>query len=223
MSDKLSDDVYQKLMCYIKDNISQCNGSRVVSADFLTQVYDELNIIEDTQNVYNNFVSKLKENYDIKNLNIVEVGCGVLPRLAYRLIEEVENGLVYAYDPKLSIYAKKFNNLILKQEKFSKDCCPKNVDLIVALHPCDGVFQAVECASLLNVDFFYKPCKCIHENQMYLDFLKQNQLDNNEYIYRLFIRMYILKSFTSTSFNVIDETSNEKTCINNEYIYTKRK
>ena len=76
----------------------------------MREVYAELDLFKDDEDIYEGFIELLKTNFDI-NQDIVEIGAGILPKLAERLATEQISGTVTAYDPRLGTTETSIPNL----------------------------------------------------------------------------------------------------------------
>jgi len=123
------------------------------------EVYDELNIIDDKDNIYLKFISMLENAFNYETRNILEVGGGVLPRLGERISLKQTTGKITIYDPRLSIYKKETNKFRLVREKFTRETNIGDTDLIIGLMPCKSAEDIVEVATKNRIDFMVALCE----------------------------------------------------------------
>ena len=118
----------------------------------LTQLYDELNLIEEDKNVYLAFANLIDQIFGLEQ-NILEVGGGIFPRLATHIALKQKEGTITVIDPRLSKTTTNIPNLKLYKEKFSKNIIPKNTTLMVAQMPYGTTEAIIENACKNKMDF----------------------------------------------------------------------
>ena len=144
---------------YLLKSVLRCRSKYNYNLDYLREIYDELGLIPDDNNIYIGFSNFIKKNFDIENKNILEVGGGTLPRLAKRIINLTDKGTITVYDPRISKYEKDTDRLILKRENFNKKIDVRDKDLIIGLMPCKGAEPLIESAVENNKDFIVGLCE----------------------------------------------------------------
>ena len=117
------------------------------------EIYDELGVLPKELNIYEGFFDLLKRNFQIRDKRVIEVGGGVLPRLAKRIDSVIGSGEIVVYDPRLSTYESDTSSLKLIRREFTSQISLKNCDLLVALMPDDVVDFLINKAIKNNVDF----------------------------------------------------------------------
>lgn len=131
-----------------------------IKNDIIRELLDELGMIPDEKNLYLQFIEIIKELYpNFRNMNIVEVGGGILPRLGERLSLQMEKGKVTVYDPLVSKYKEETDKLKIKRTKFTRSTPVDGVDLIVALKPCKGAEAVVDNVRDHGTDFVLGLCE----------------------------------------------------------------
>lgn len=169
------DSKYQKVLDYLRENAKDYteqeilyiarypdmmeNGSFIPSV--LRQIYDEVGLFEEKNDLYNAFVDMLEKNFDI-DTNIVEVGGGVIPSIAKKISLRQVKGSVTVYDPRLSTKYKSSKKLKLKREKFSEDTNIKKADLIIGFMPCEATELLIKQATKNKKDFLVALCEGGH-------------------------------------------------------------
>lgn len=123
------------------------------------QVYDELGLLSDDNNLYLGFLNLLQGIHNIEDKHILEVGGGVIPRLGKRILKLQNKGLITIYDPKLNSYEKSTSKFILKREKFHSNTDVSEADLLVGLMPCEAAFDIVDSATKNRKDFVIALCE----------------------------------------------------------------
>ena len=144
---------------YLLDSVLLCTNSYTYQMDYLREIYDELGIIPDDKNIYIAFSRLINKKFDTNNKNILEVGGGTLPRLSKRLLEISNINNIKVYDPRLSIYEKSTDKLVLKKEKFTKNTNVDDVDLMIGLMPCKGAEELIDSAIINRKDFIIGLCE----------------------------------------------------------------
>lgn len=173
-SDDCSDITSKKLAYkYQKEYLSDLS-QKIPSSIY--SIYDELGLIPDEYNWYEEFIDILIKNFDI-NCNILEVAGGNIPRLATRLSKRqyhLSSDTITVIDPSLAINPLNYPKLKLHKETFDLDTDIYKYDLIISLFPCEAT-EIILCKALeQNKDFFIRLCDCIH---------KFEEMDKIEYLY----------------------------------------
>ena len=127
--------------------------------DVIREVYDELGLLSDDQNIYIGFLNLLRKQYNIPERRIIEVGGGVLPRLGKRISRIQTTGHITVYDPRLSRYEEDTSHLTLSRRRFSSDMSVGKADLIIGLMPCEGAQTVIESATDHGIDFMLAFCE----------------------------------------------------------------
>lgn len=145
---------------YIVNNLDILENMKFVP-DVLRQIYDEVGILEDEENLYIGFVDMLEENFDIDK-NIVEVGGGVIPSLAKHISLRQKNGTITVYDPRLSNSLDSNEQFILKKEKFGENTKIEDFDLLIGFMPCQATEVLIKQATANRKDFMIALCEGRH-------------------------------------------------------------
>ena len=147
---------------YEIDFLKRSNSSlfKLFTGDVSREIYDELDLIPDEYNMYLAFLDLLEEKFGIEDKNIVEVGRGIIPRLAKRINMKQKNGTITVYDPRLGSDIHGNERLILKREKFDRGTIiDADTDLIIGLMPCKGAEYLIEQAGNNGIDFMLWLCE----------------------------------------------------------------
>lgn len=165
---------YKKVLKYLKDNIGNYSETEInyifknydylednkFVPDILRQIYDELGLLDDKDNLYLGFIDIIKEIFNIDS-NIVEVGGGVIPSLGKNITLNQKNGTVTVYDPRL-INNVDNDKLILKREYFNDKTDISKCDLVIGLMPCQATEVLIRQAGKYNKDFLIGLCEGGH-------------------------------------------------------------
>ena len=127
--------------------------------DVLREIYDELGLIPDEKNIYITFQNLIQELFGTEEKNIIEVGGGVIPRLATRIRMHQQKGTITVYDPRLAKDIRGDERLILKREKFTDKTPIKRADLLIGLMPCEGAEPLIDQALKHKIDFVLWFCE----------------------------------------------------------------
>lgn len=127
--------------------------------DIIRELYDWFEIIPDSQNIYLGFLDLLKENFNISNSHIIEVGGGILPCLGRKISLMQDRGSITVYDPRLSFYEKNNSHMRLVRDSFSVDTNIQDTNLLIGFKPCKGAEALVKSAITHNVDFMVALCE----------------------------------------------------------------
>lgn len=133
-------------------------------SDILRQIYDELNLLEDSQNIYTGFIDLLEEHFDI-NQNIIEIGGGKIPSLGKRLALRQKSGTVTVYDDKLISTHTDIPNLSLIKRRLSPREIIKEANIIIGFMPCEGTETAIKLAENNKLDFMIAFCEGSCQNE----------------------------------------------------------
>ena len=143
----------------IKDMILSGDYPNIYHQDVIRELFDEVGLLPDKENIYEAFIGEIDNQFNIKNNHIVEVGGGRFPRLAKRISLKQDLGTITVYDPRLDREEKSTDKMILKRENFTKDKSLKEFDLIVGLMPCQGINPLLDAAISNNKDFMVWFCE----------------------------------------------------------------
>lgn len=147
---------------YEKDHLRGSSYSffKLFTGDISREIYDELGLIPDEYNMYVAFLNLLEEKFGIEDKKIIEVGGGIIPRLAKRINMKQKNGTITVYDPRLGSDISGNERLILKREKFNNGTIiDADTDLIIGLMPCKGAEYLIEQAGNNGIDFMLWLCE----------------------------------------------------------------
>jgi len=117
------------------------------------EVWDYLGILPNDLNIYVGFLKLLRDNFNIEDRNIIEVGGGVLPSFGRRIIPHLRNGKLTIYDPRLSVYEAESSKLKLVRDKFTKKTSLGDCDLLIGLMPEEAVEVLIDRAVDNGIDF----------------------------------------------------------------------
>ena len=71
----------EEVLYYLSNNTGEC----LYIPDEVRSIFDELGLLPDDRNIYKGFVSFLREKYPIEDMDIIELGGGVIPRVSKRI------------------------------------------------------------------------------------------------------------------------------------------
>lgn len=142
---------WERSMIY--DYISRGSRHAIFTEDIVREIYDELGLIPEDENMYVSFLNLIEDNFELEGKNIVEVGGGILPRLGRRIHLKQNTGTITIYDPRLAEDIKEEDRFFLKREEFKRDTPLENVDLLIGLMPCQGAEPLITQATNHNIDF----------------------------------------------------------------------
>ena len=151
---------------FIRKNFTWGCKRNVLVPDILRQIYDELDLLEPSTNIYQGFAKLIEDHFDI-NRNIVELGGGKLPSpLAKYLAVHQKRGTITVYDDRLITTKTEIPNLILIKEPLKKGQILKNIDMLVSFMPCDGTEVAIDLSKVNNLDFMIGLCEGVCHNEL---------------------------------------------------------
>lgn len=140
--------------------------------DILRQIYDDLNLLDDSKNIYNGFIDILESNFDFDQ-DIIEVGGGrIISGIAKRIALKQNKGTVTVYDPLLFQTKNDIPNLILKKEEFSRGTNISDAKLIYGFMPYFATKTIIQAATDRKIDFLIALCDGYHEryDDIYSDY-----------------------------------------------------
>lgn len=155
------------------DNVDKID-KRDILPNILLQIYDELGILPDYMNPYKAFSELISSIYDIRDMNIVEIGGGTIPRLAKRLADMQTRGTVTVYDPNLYL-KNSYPNIKLIKRNFYPITNVDRKDLLVGLLPCGASSTIVRSAIKNNKDFMIALCDSCN----FYEYFDGYELDEN--------------------------------------------
>ncbi len=126
--------------------------------DILRQIYSELDLIPEEQDMHQAFIKILEENFDI-NRDIIEVAGGIVPSLGKKLASKQKTGTLTVYDPRLITNLQKPDNLILKKEMFGRKTPLGDAKMLIAFMPCDLTPTLIDVACKNDLDFMIALCE----------------------------------------------------------------
>lgn len=127
--------------------------------DLVREVYDELDILNDNENIYLGFMDLLSKKFNYQDRNIIEVGGGIFPRLAKRISNEQVTGKITVYDPRLNNKEVSNDRLKLVRKKFYAHEDVKDTNLLIGFMPCEATYNIIDAAARNNIDFIIALCE----------------------------------------------------------------
>ena len=143
----------------IKHHALHDDEATAYTRDIMREIYDELGMIPDEENIYIAFQQELEKQFGIEGKRILEVGGGILPRLGKRIELAQTKGTITIYDPRVGKDIPSSERLILKREKFTRKTPVEDADLIIGLMPCEGAEPLIEQATSHKKDFMLWFCE----------------------------------------------------------------
>ncbi|MGE5455726.1 MAG: hypothetical protein ACM3O4_01285 [Ignavibacteriales bacterium] len=146
---------------YIIDNFEEFLYERG-RPDILNQIYAELDLVEDDNNLYKEHLKVIKRLYGL-GIDILEIGGGFFPIFSKYVDEEqriLKAGTITVYDSKL--ITSRVGNVILKKEEYTKNISLNQYKLIVGIMPCEATELIIKKANEENKDFYVALCGCRH-------------------------------------------------------------
>ena len=140
-------------------NYSKKFSKYLLVPDNVREVYDELNLIPDDNNIYLGFIKLVENIHSLENKKIIEIGGGVLPRLGKRISSTRNIKNIVVYDPRLSKYECDTPKLKLKRERFERSTSIEDANLILGLMPCEAANIIVDSAINNRTDFVLALCE----------------------------------------------------------------
>ncbi len=138
-----------------KNRISKCKYGYTCD---INQIYCHLNLINIKDTEYYAFYKIIRQYFDLKGKNILEVGCGKIPILSS--IIKNNNYNIEAMDNYILI--KNYHKIITTEKDLSKKFNVNKYDLIVGLRPCTPTENIIDVCMKNNKDFIIYLCSCIH-------------------------------------------------------------
>ena len=159
---KKYEDIFSPLEKQFILNYQEKDYHDKIIPDLIREVYDELGLLQDKDNIFIGFINHLDEEFSIKDKRIIEVGGGIIPRLGKRINTIQTTGNITIYDPRLSIYEESTNKLKLVRRSFTPWTNIKNSDLLIGLMPCEATEAIISNAINNNKDFMIALCDGMH-------------------------------------------------------------
>lgn len=146
---------------YIIDNFEEFLTEKR-RPDILNQIYTELDLVEDDNNLYKEHLKMIRRLYGL-GIDILEIGGGFFPTFSKYVDEEqrvLKSGTITVYDPEL--VTSSVGNVILKKEEYTNDIPINQYKLVVGIMPCDATELIIKKANEENKDFYVALCGCRH-------------------------------------------------------------
>lgn len=131
----------------------------VMVPDLVREVYDELGLLDNNDNIYLGFIDLLSDKFNYKERNITEIGGGIFPRLAKRISTKQTTGKITVYDPRLNSLENENNSFKLVREKFYGHSNIQDTDLLLGFMPCEATYNIIVAAARNKVDFMIALCE----------------------------------------------------------------
>ena len=158
----------------------------------INQIYSYLGLFSTEDDIYVQFIDMLEKKFNfILKKNILEIGCGFFPTLAYHISRKqmkIGAGTITAYDPKLIL--SDFENIKLFRDFYPFDKTTEAYDIIVSMMPCDTTIDIIKNAYEYNKEFLIATCTCVqapYEQEEWMgiikDFVEKNKPNNCELFY----------------------------------------
>ena len=145
---------------YLRSYICTGEYSRIMFLpDLVREVVDELGFLLPEQDIYYGFMELIKESFDIKGKDIVDIGGGVFPRVGERLSMIPEVKSVTVYDPRINYLRNDTDRFKLIRRKVDRNESDIGGDLLVGFMPCKGAEIILEQALKYNKDFIVALCE----------------------------------------------------------------
>ena len=141
------------------DYYSSKNNDDGYLKDVTREIYDELGLIPEDKNIYIAFIELIRQVFGLDDKNIVEVGGGIIPRLAKRIKLQQKNGTITVYDPRLAKDIDDTEGMTLKREQFSSATEIPEANLLIGLMPCEGATPLIMQATQKQIDFILWLCE----------------------------------------------------------------
>ena len=144
------------LINYVKSN--RTHGKFV--PDMVREIYDELGLLREDQDIYTGFMDLLQSEFDIRERKILEVGGGVLPRLGKRISSiQTGEGKITVYDPRLSKYVQDTDRMKLVRKRFTTTTKLGDTNFMLAFMPCEAAESFLDSAIKHRIDFMLALCE----------------------------------------------------------------
>ncbi len=144
---------------YIRINFLNSLFAEGVDIDIMNQVYETIGIFDNYLNTYSANLKHIMECYDI-NVDILEVGGGLVPAFAKKLSDNQKSGSVSVMDPLLIV--NQFGNLKLYKENFTEETDVSKFKLLVGIQPCEAIIPMIASSNKNDLDMYMMLCGCTH-------------------------------------------------------------
>lgn len=168
----------QYIIQYIEDGRDD-----VFLPDLIRELYDKFGIVSDDENIYVGFLNLLRDNFDVVDSNIIEVGGGIFPSLGRKISLMQNRGTITVYDPRLSRYEAGNIHMRLVRLNFSHYMDIGDTNLMIGFMPCKGAEELVQSATDNGVDFMVALCEGGPHGDMY-DYFESDQEWIDSMLYR---------------------------------------
>jgi len=167
--------------------------SRESVGTLLLQAYEECGLSEELSvNIYGNFINHLKNDCDI-NVDLLEVGCGVIPSLAKSLKKIQTSGTITVIDPLVKI--PEYGDLRIINGAFTEQTDVSEYKLIYGTFTCGATSAMIYSSFQNDIDLYLALCGCA-TGRLYLDYY--------EYLYDLEDTLETLSNKTGRNFDIFE-------------------
>lgn len=172
------DDLEDYEIEWIKRNVPTLKGNFLYYPFVLREIFDKLGLFIDKENLYHRFAELIRQIHDLEGKRILEVGAGVYPTLAERLVTDA--GTIVCYDSRLTKHQSDTDKLKLVRKDFNRKMKLDDYDLVVSLMPCKGAEHVLDACIEQDKDFVLGLCEGGPHGDCY-DFYE----DEEEWIYSM--------------------------------------
>ena len=127
--------------------------------DLVREVVDELGFLLPNQDIYTGFVDLVRDSFDLNGRSIIEIGGGIFPRVAERLINIPGVKNVVVYDPRINYLRPDTDRFKVIRRRVDYNEPDLGGDLLVGFKPCKGAEVIVKQAINYNHDFIVALCE----------------------------------------------------------------
>lgn len=127
-----------------------------------SQIFSAIDALPKEKNPYFQMANRIEEEYGLDK-NIVEVGGGRFPALAYEIQKrqaKLHKGSITVYDPALAVL--ELEGIQLVKKPFSSATPLLKTDLVVGQKPCKATESIIRVANKNSIPFYIELCSCDH-------------------------------------------------------------
>ena len=122
------------------------------------QIYCHLKLIEKERSAYFSFCKIIEKYFNLKQLNILEVSCGLIPIVSYYLKNDFNIKNIMATNEKLVFQP--YKNIDCYECNFLDVKDINNYDLLIGFRPCNATEKIIDMCFENQKDFAIYLCPC---------------------------------------------------------------
>lgn len=167
ISNETTDFLEMSLDSWIDQNYQKAYFDPKGDESFFNQIFVAIDALPEERNSYYQMAKKIENEYGLDR-NIVEVGGGLFPALAFEIAKRQQitgKGTITVYDPNMVVT--NLDGIKIVKDYFTENCQLEEGSLLVARKPCEASETVIRTANKYKVEFYLNLCCCAHTPEEY--------------------------------------------------------